>query len=247
MRDASRTSANAYETAALTRTEGSFFRGRWTLGNSAVSDIYGSFAPATDKELLILPEGERTKETFSLLTNTELIMSRDGFRSDLVTWNQRSYKVVGKGNWSGHGFYSYLIQAAEPSESTLAFLQINGIYNAGIIMIIDFENLARGSDVPTRASIGSQQGFNWVAISILTKGAPSGIDADNTVVIALKNRAGETILTKTYTAVDQPPTNDMASLGTPAILTSDPDDIVTAEVTQNGTANMPAFSIIFER
>jgi len=247
MLDMSESCAEFYEPAEVTRTETSLYRGRLTLGDSSVFDISGSFSPATGNELLILPEGERQSETISVITNTELIMSRDGYRTDLVTWNQISYKVVAKGNWSGHGFYSYLIQMAEPEESTLAFLQLNGIYNAGITMIIDVENLAQGSDIPSRTISGRQQGFTWVAISILTKGIPTGIDNSNTVVITLKNRAGDTIITKTYNGGSVPPSNDIESLGTPLILELDPLDIIAIFVKQNGTANMPAFSLIFEK
>jgi len=108
------------------------------------------------------------------------------------------------------------------------------------------ENLAPGSDITTRPIWGTQNGFDLSDLSIITEGAPAGVDNSNTVVITLKNGAGSTIVTKTYNTASQPPTSDTASLGALSITTIAASDIITLTVTCGTTANMPAFSILAE-
>jgi hypothetical protein len=80
----------------------------------------------------------------------------------------------------------------------------------------------------------------------LTRGAPAGVDDGNTVVIAVKDDAGNTIVTKTYDAGTQPPTNDFGDLGTIAYASCEAEEHLTLTVTQGATANMPAFYLVIE-
>ena len=108
------------------------------------------------------------------------------------------------------------------------------------------ENLAVGSDITNRPIWQTQDGVTFSTISILTEGAPSGIDNSNTVVITLKNGAGSTIVTKTYNTATQPPSSDAESLGALSITELLGDDIITLTATCGTTANMPAFSLTAE-
>ncbi len=112
---------------------------------------------------------------------------------------------------------------------------------------VDVVNLAPGASIvelPVYVAVENQGLF---ACRLLTQGTPSGIDDDNTVVLTLAV-GGNTILTKTYNAGRQPPTNDQEDL---TVLLSDTyadltdGDVVTLSVTQGPTANMPAFILAF--
>ena len=80
----------------------------------------------------------------------------------------------------------------------------------------------------------------------MTQGAPAGIDNSNTCVIAVKDDAGNTIVTKTYNTATQPPSSDYEDLGaldgTHKVLTA--AEHLTLSVTQGATADMPAFVLI---
>jgi len=123
----------------------------------------------------------------------------------------------------------------------------NPIFTEDIDMLqYRVENLAVGSDITARPIWGSVNGFELTSLSILTEGAPAGVDNSNTVVITVKNGGGSNIVTKTYNTASQPPTSDTESLGTLAITTIASGDIVTLTATCGTTANMPAFSILAE-
>lgn len=114
--------------------------------------------------------------------------------------------------------------------------------------MIEIENLSPGADITLRPVFVAGSGMVITSAWLMTKGTPAGIDNSNTVVLTIKNEAGNTLLTKTYNTATQPPTNDSVDLS--SLLDSDyttlaEGDILTITVTQGTTANMPAFSITF--
>lgn len=114
-------------------------------------------------------------------------------------------------------------------------------------VIIPVENLAAAADIADRPVFAHGRALTLVSAGILTQGAPAGVDDSNTVVIALKDDAGNTIVTKTYNTDGQPPTNYYADLGTldPTHKVLTATEHVTLSVTQGGTtADMPAFVVI---
>lgn len=132
---------------------------------------------------------------------------------------------------------------ATPNE--LAYGDYTKLFHTGGKMI-QIEDLAAGEGITDRPVYGTQYGEAFSKAGILTSGTPAGIDNSNTCVITLKNGAGSTIVTKTYNAANQPPTNDLADLGALSITELEAADIVTLTVTQGATANMPPFAIILE-
>ena len=112
--------------------------------------------------------------------------------------------------------------------------------------IIDVEDLAAGADITTRPIFVNPKSVTLNSIGILTKGAPAGVDDGNTVIIALKDDAANAIVSKTYDADPQPPTNDYEDLGSLANESLNAGEHLTLSVTQGAAANMPAFSIIIE-
>jgi hypothetical protein len=114
-------------------------------------------------------------------------------------------------------------------------------------MVIEVENLAAGADILNRPIYSPGSGITLTVVKILTKGTPTGIDNSNTVVLALKDNGGNTILTKTYNTASQPPTLglvDLSSLIVSAYATVLSSEFLTLSMTQGATANMPAFALI---
>jgi len=114
------------------------------------------------------------------------------------------------------------------------------------IMQYQVEDLAANADITDRPIFSSAYAYTFSKATILTEGAPAGVDNSNTVVVTLKNGAGSTIVTKTYNTTTQPPTSDYADLGSLSINSIIAGDIITLSVTQGATANMPPFSIVLE-
>ena len=114
------------------------------------------------------------------------------------------------------------------------------------VMQYTVEDLAVGADITARPIMSRAYAYTFSKATILTEGTPAGIDDANTCVVALKNGAGSTIVTKTYNTATQPPTSDYGDLGTLSITSIVAGDIITLTVTQGATANLPPFSIILE-
>ena len=83
-------------------------------------------------------------------------------------------------------------------------------------------------------------------IGILTEDAPAGVDDANTVVITLKDEAGNTIVSKTFNTATQPPSSDYVDLGALSNASLNAFEHVTLTTVLGATANMPAFKIIFK-
>jgi len=114
------------------------------------------------------------------------------------------------------------------------------------LVLVEVEDLAAGGDISARPVFVSPRGAMLISAGILTKGAPAGVDDSNTAVIALKDDAANTIVSKTYNTGTQPPTNDYADLGTLSEThkTLAATEHVTLTVTCGTTADLPAFSIV---
>ena len=114
------------------------------------------------------------------------------------------------------------------------------------VIRIPVENLAAGADISARPVFVHPRACTLVSAGILTEGSPAGVDDSNTAVVALKDDAGNTIVTKTYNTGTQPPSSDYEDLGTldetHKVLTA--AEHVTLDVTQGATADLPAFSLV---
>jgi len=112
--------------------------------------------------------------------------------------------------------------------------------------MVHVEDLAANADIAARPVFVHPRALTLKSIGILTEDAPAGIDDSNTCVIALKDDAGNTIVTKTYNTGTQPPSSDYEDLGTldetHKVLAA--GEHVTLTVTQGTTADMPAFTVV---
>lgn len=72
--------------------------GRKIAGAKTTLDIRCSVQPLSDKELLNLPEGQRTKSKFKLFTDTTLKVIDD---PDELTYEGIEYVVQGTTDWIG--------------------------------------------------------------------------------------------------------------------------------------------------
>jgi hypothetical protein len=76
--------------AAGTRTAG-----RWTDGASSTATIRASVQPAGPRDLLHLPEGDRTKGAVKIYTDSELSEGDESLAlvPDELTWNGEQWQV----------------------------------------------------------------------------------------------------------------------------------------------------------
>lgn len=106
---------------------------------------------------------------------------------------------------------------------------------------------AAGADLAaTLMGAAPPDGAEIVSADISLHGAIAGIDDANTCVVAIKDAAGNTIVSKTYNTGTQPTASAKNNLGalsaTHKVLTA--GEGVTGEVTNGATANLPAYSLI---
>lgn len=110
------------------------------------------------------------------------------------------------------------------------------------VVNVPVEDLAAGADIAARPVAALPTAMTLVSASLLAQGAFAGIDAGNTMVVDIKDGAGNTIITKTYNNVTVPVANAANDLGTPdatqKLLTA--NEVVTMSITNGATANPPA-------
>jgi hypothetical protein len=95
-------------------TTGSHNGGSWTRVAGATYSPVGSIQPAGDKELKVLPEGERSEGAVVLRVLEPMFMedSKQGvveIRQTFVLWNDETWRVKKLAHWSVHtGIYKYV-------------------------------------------------------------------------------------------------------------------------------------------
>jgi len=109
------------------------------------------------------------------------------------------------------------------------------------------EDLGAGVDISNRPIFVNPEAVTINSIGILTQGSPAGVDDSNTVVIALKDDASNSIVSKTYDADPQPPSSDYEDLGSLSAHASlAAGEHLLLDVIQGATANLPVFGIVIE-
>lgn len=111
---------------------------------------------------------------------------------------------------------------------------------------IDIEDLGAGVDIANRPVFVNAKAVTIDSVTILTQGAPAGVDDANTVVILLEDDASNEIVSKTYDTSPQPPSSDAEDLGTITNGSLAALEHVMLSVTQGATANMPPFKIAID-
>lgn len=126
-------------------------------------------------------------------------------------------------------------------DPSLCFPKITQLWNFAI------SDLGQSVSIDDLECFVSPTAVELISVGILSQGVPAGIDAGNPVVITIKDAADNTIVVKTYGAVAFP-SNAFDDLGpldaTHKILTA--SEIVRIDVDSSGTADPPAFLVVFE-
>ncbi|MDU7441763.1 MAG: hypothetical protein E7L05_14625 [Clostridium sp.] len=91
------------------RKTGEWIKGRFEEKETQI-DMNGVIVPATNKEVEMIPEGDRVKGAISIhstkrLYTTHLADKGEG-TSDEIEWENERYKVYSLGSYSKYGFYS---------------------------------------------------------------------------------------------------------------------------------------------
>lgn len=93
---------------------GSYVQGVYAPTGESTFNITAIVIPAGGEQLLKLPEGERTKETFLLLSTTELKAGVDAGAADRVTLPRGVFEVKTIDDFTlAAGFYRYLVQRVD--------------------------------------------------------------------------------------------------------------------------------------
>lgn len=71
-------------------------RGVWTEGASTATTLYASVQPAIGQELMVLPEGLRTRATVKIYTDQELNTAENGQAPDRIEWQGHMYEIAMK-------------------------------------------------------------------------------------------------------------------------------------------------------
>ena len=77
-------------------------RGHYVPRPEATFNLQANVQPLQGKELLILPEGERTKDSLKVLTDVQLyeVNEETGSKPDLIFWKGKAYKVHSVKNYT---------------------------------------------------------------------------------------------------------------------------------------------------
>lgn len=90
---------------------GTRVNGDWVPGALTSSTLSAAVQPAGPRDLLKLPEGERTEEAIVLFTQQALIASEvpGQLESDRIVYAGRTYRVRAVEDWTAQAQYAYAI------------------------------------------------------------------------------------------------------------------------------------------
>lgn len=100
-------SSKWHTTFTVYRKTGDWVNSRFVQNDSSI-DFDGASVPATTKDIMQVPEGDRTLEIRIFLTKKELYVTRNGEikgTSDEVLWNGKRFKIVKVKDWREFGYY----------------------------------------------------------------------------------------------------------------------------------------------
>jgi hypothetical protein len=88
---------------------GAFVSGVWTPAAPTTIPAYGPIRPASDRDLEMIPEGDRVKEVKTFWCSQPIFAMRAtagvGSSSDILTWRGLYYRVMGVAQSQDYGFY----------------------------------------------------------------------------------------------------------------------------------------------
>ena len=95
----------------LRSTQGKWVKGVWSDVKLTVPS-YGSMQPTKDRDLDMVPEGDRVKGMFSFwssapifTTGTEGTDDPNAHSSDIIIWRNQLYRVLGSKPWEDFGYW----------------------------------------------------------------------------------------------------------------------------------------------
>jgi hypothetical protein len=99
----------------------------WVKGRTSPATLQAavsfraSIQPMNGRELLVLPEGERTREYIKLYTDTQLNMADPvtGAKGDLVSYKGRTWEVTQSNDWNlnDYAHFKFLAVVVEADKS----------------------------------------------------------------------------------------------------------------------------------
>lgn len=114
------------------------------------------------------------------------------------------------------------------------------------VVLIPIEDLAAGADIAARPVYVNPLAGTLISIGILAQGSYAGVDAGNTMVVAITDAAANSIVSKTFDNVTVPTNSGFDDLGTldvtHKILTA--SEIVKVAITNGATANPPGLFLV---
>jgi hypothetical protein len=95
------------EAFTIYRTTGAFGEGGWIANEPTVVPAKGVVTVVNEKELEMIPEGDRVKGAMNFYTTTPInVTSQAGSNiSDEIEWKGERYRVVSIAPWVSFGFY----------------------------------------------------------------------------------------------------------------------------------------------
>ena len=196
-----------------------------------------------------IPVPKRVSFTYNFLTRADKILL-ENYEDDVnVGAGSFDFRDPITGDDWEMRFLSPIVIGVEPRLIDTYFAQINLIGKKTEKMRTETywtEDLAAGSDIANRPIFVNPKAVTIESIGILTQGAPAGIDDSNTVVIEIKDDAGNILVSKTYDTGTQPPTDDYEDLGNLNNASLAAAEHLELNVTQGTTANLPIVAIVIE-
>ena len=89
------------------KSGGSWISGRFVQTETQIT-LQGVITPATAKELLQLPEGDRITGTMCIRSDEQIYTTRNGDSpgtSDEIVWNNERYRISSVLPWSDFGYW----------------------------------------------------------------------------------------------------------------------------------------------
>ncbi len=117
------------------------------------------------------------------------------------------------------------------------------------VSIYEMENLAAGADIAARPVFcAPAEGAEITKLGWVPQGSSAGVDNSNPAVLAITDKAANSIASVTYNTGTQPPADgvygSLGTLSTHAVLTG--NEAVLLAVTQGATADLPGGLVVIE-